>query len=114
VLLAAFNTHLPSQQSAYVMGDPRGNFKPGECIDASLAAHGEVSVIAEAANRGLSTKGCDLYVTTFPCPPCAASVALSGVHRVFYIDGYSRIEGAAALISRGVQIVRVELNTPPA
>jgi dCMP deaminase len=108
VLLVAFNQHLPSEQTAYVLGDPRGNFKPGEHIDASVAAHGEVSIIAEAASRGLSTKGCDLYVTTFPCPPCAASVALAGICRLFYIEGYSRIQGAAALVSRGVQIIRVE------
>jgi dCMP deaminase len=110
VLLVAFNQHLPLEQTAYVMGDPRGNFKPGEHIDASVAAHGEVSIIAEAANRGLSTKGCDLYVTTFPCPPCAASIALAGFARLFYFEGYSRIEGAAVLVSRGTEIIRVELK----
>ncbi len=113
VLLAACNTHLPSEQSAYLMGDPRSNFGPGEFIDASLAAHAEASIVAVAANRGISTNGCDLYVTTFPCPPCAGSVALAGIRRLFYIDGYSRVDGATSLVSRGVEIIRVEMQDAP-
>lgn len=110
VLLVGFNTHLPHEQSAYAMGDPRSNFEPGQHIDVSLALHAEAGVIAEAARRGISTEDCDLYVTTFPCPNCAGPVAISGIKRLYYIDGYSRVEGAAALVSRGIQIVRVEMQ----
>jgi dCMP deaminase len=114
LLLAAFNTHMPSEQSAYLMGDPRSNFEAGQHIDASLALHGEAGVIAEAARRGLRTEGCDMYVTTFPCPPCANHIAGAGIKRLFYLTGYSLVAGADSLVSRGVKIVRVEMEPAPA
>ena len=109
VLLVRFNKHLPSEQSAYLEGDPRSNFGPGESIDASLAAHAEASIFAIAACRGICTKGCDLYVTTFPCPPCATSVALGGIRRLYYVEGYSLVAGAETIESAGTQIIRVEM-----
>ena len=106
-ILTAYNTHLPSEQSNYLLGDPRSNFGPGENIDISAALHAEIGVLTEAARRGISTEGCDLYVTTFPCPPCAYAVANAGIKRLFYADGYSLIAGRDALASRGVKIIRV-------
>jgi dCMP deaminase len=109
VILSAFNRHVPSEQSVYCYGDPRSNFEPGQCIDASSALHAEAGIIAEAANRGISTKGCDLYVTTFPCPPCAYLCAQSGIGRLFYVDGYALVSGAEDLQAKGVEIIRVEM-----
>lgn len=106
-LLAAFNEHLPGEQSAYLEGDPRSCFEPGICIDTSLAIHAEVSLITEAARRGIRTEGCDLYVTTFPCPPCAYATAKSGIRRLYYRDGYSLVAGADALRAKKVEIIRV-------
>lgn len=102
-----FNRHVPSDQSAYCNGDPRSNFEPGEHIDVSCALHAEAGVIAEAAKRGVSTEGCDLWVTTFPCPPCAYLIAYSGIRHLYYADGYARLEGAEVLKSKGVEILRV-------
>lgn len=112
VLLVAFNKHGPSEQTPYLYGDPRSNFEPGECIDVSTALHAEIGIIAEAARTGLQMKGCDLYVTTFPCPPCASACANSGIRRLFYTDGYSLVEGANILQSCGVEIIRVDMNFP--
>ncbi len=109
-LLVAFNTHLPLEQTAYVLGDPRSNFEPGQHIDATLSLHGENGLISAAAKRGISTDGCDLYCTTFPCPPCAAAIANAGIRRLFYAEGYSLVAGADTLRSRNVEIVRVELH----
>ncbi len=110
VILAAFNRHVPSEQSAYCYGDPRSNFEPGQCIDASVALHAEIGVVAEAARRGVVMDGCDLYVTTFPCPPCAHACAFSGIKRLFYVDGYAVIAGAEVLQSKDVEIIRVEMG----
>ncbi len=107
MLLAAHNTHCPSDQAAYVCGDPRSSFDAGERIDATLALHAEIGLITEAARRGISTYGCDMYVTTFPCPPCANAIANSGIKRLFYRDGYSLIAGADSLRARDVELVRV-------
>ena len=106
-LITAYNTHFPSEQSSYLEGDPRSNFGPGERIEVSAALHAEIAVLTEAARRGIATEGCDLYVTTFPCPPCAYAVANSGVKRLFYETGYSLLAGAEALTSRGVALIRV-------
>jgi dCMP deaminase len=108
VLLVGYNDHMPSDQTAYVLGDPRSNFNAGEHIDLSLALHAEIAIITAAAERGLSTKDCDLYVTTFPCPPCAYAVANSGIKRIYYRDGYSLVAGADSLRANGVEMFRVE------
>lgn len=110
VLLRTHNTHMPSEHSAYLSGDPRSNFGPGEHIDVSLALHAEMGILATAAKRGISTLGCDLYSSTFPCPPCANAIAQSGIKRIFFSGGYSLVAGQASLSSRGVEIIRVDLN----
>jgi dCMP deaminase len=112
-LLVTFNTHLPTDQTAYLLGDPRSNFEAGQHIDASLALHSEVSLLAEAAKRGVATLGCDMYVTTFPCPPCAAAIARSGIRRLFYAGGYSLVMGAEALRANGVKLIRVAMQNEP-
>lgn len=109
VLLAAFNRHVPSEHSAYLQGDPRSNFEPGQYIDVSNAFHAEAGIVAEAARRGLSLEGCDLYVTTFPCPPCAYLCAYSGIRRLYYANGYSLVAGAGTLQGRGVELIRVQI-----
>ena len=113
VMLVAFNKHFPSEQSPYLYGDPRSLFEAGQSIEMSSALHAEAGIVSAAADRGISTRGCDLYVTTFPCPGCAYLCANSGLRRVFYVEGYSLIEGADALRSRNIEIIRVELENPP-
>ncbi len=109
VILAAFNQHVPNEQSAYHYGDPRSQFEVGERIDFSGSLHAEMGLLAEAARRGISTEGSDLYVTTFPCPSCAYSLARTGIKRLFYAEGYSLVAGAEALEAGNVEIIRVEM-----
>ena len=112
-LLVAFNRHMPSEQTAYLEGDPRSNFEAGQHIDSSLALHGEVGVLTAAARLGIKTAGCDLYVTTFPCPPCAAACANAGLRRLYFAEGYSLVAGLETLKAFGVEVVRVQMITPP-
>lgn len=112
-LLVAFNRHLPSEQTAYVMGDPRSNFDAGQYIDYSLALHGEVGLLTAAARRGIVTEGCDMYVDTFPCPPCAGACANAGIRTLYFATGYSLVAGLETLKAFGVRVVRVQMNTPP-
>lgn len=113
VLLAAFNSHRPHEQSCYVLGDPRSCFGPGERVDLSAAGHAEAALASAALNRGICTVGCDLYVTTFPCPGCAYLWSESGIKRLFYADGYSLIAGAEDLQKNKVEIIRVVFDAPP-
>ena len=109
VLLVNHNQHMPNDQSAYCFGDPRSNFEQGQCIDASVALHAEMGILSGAARLGIKMMDCDLFVSTFPCPPCAYALSQSGIKRLFYMDGYSLVAGAEALKSKGVEIIRVEM-----
>ncbi|MBU6321052.1 MAG: hypothetical protein KGI78_00020 [Patescibacteria group bacterium] len=112
VLVRAYNRHVPAEQSCYVYGDPRSQFGPGEQIELSASAHAERSVAAAALRAGICTEGCDLYVQTFPCPPCAYEWAETGIKHLFYSEGYSLVDGAPAFQANGVQIIRVLLDAP--
>ncbi len=109
VIITAFNTHVPSKNHVFAFGDPRGNFKKGVHFELSPALHSEAAVIAKAAkSRDLCLEGADLYVTTFPCPPCARIIAYSGIKRLFFSEGYSVYDGADLLKSQGVEIIWVK------
>ena len=99
---AAFDPDLPN-----ILGDPRSAYARGENTEDSLALHAERDVVAQAAYHGISLKGTDAYVTHFPCVACAASLANAGVKRLYFMHGYSRLESAELLESKGVEIFRV-------
>lgn len=108
VLMTAFNHHVPDQYQPLFQGDPRGNFKKGVHIELSTAIHAESALIAEAAKKGTSLEGTELYVTTFPCPNCAKLIAYSGIKKVYFQDGYSMVDGQSILAEKGVELVKLE------
>lgn len=110
-LARSHNQSRPTQHSAWIYGDPRNNFKKGTDIDKSVFIHAEAQLIGHAARDGVSLKDCDMYVTTFPCPPCAMLIAESGISRLFFSEGYAVLDGQRVLQSRGVELVRV-VETP--
>src|SRR5690606_19819827 len=69
------NIHLPSEQQPYAEGDARAHFHTGDHIELTTAIHAEARLIAEAAATGTSLAGADMFVTDFPCPVCAKSIA---------------------------------------
>ncbi|MEK7510853.1 MAG: deaminase [Patescibacteria group bacterium] len=107
-LLIAHNQHLPSEHTPYVNGDPRNNFSKGEYIEYSSAIHAEAAVIAEAAKRGVMLEGTDMYVTVFPCPPCAKLIAQAGIQNLYCGGGYGVLDGESILKNAGVRILFVE------
>lgn len=108
VVLAGYNRHVPSPHMPYIEGDPRNCFKRGLNIEVSTDFHAEARLITEAARRGISLEGTDLYVTTFPCPPCAKLIAYSGIRRCFFSSGYAMLDGERILRQNGVRIIFVE------
>lgn len=104
---SAGNVNNPRPQSAYAVGDPRSNFYKGVALELSTVTHAEARLIAEAARDGRATAGATLYVTDFPCPPCAKLIAASGIARLFYREGYAVLDGMDVLTEAGVEIVRV-------
>ncbi len=109
VLITAANRHQPNDQTPYTLGDTRALFKQGEYIEMSTALHAESAVIGAAAKLGISTAGCQLYVTDFPCPYCARLVAAAGISQLFFARGYTVLDGEQILQNAGVNLVRVIL-----
>lgn len=104
----AHNEHLPHPLSPYAAGDPRGNFSKGVHFELSTAAHAEARLIAEAARLGKKTEGAVMYVTDFPCPPCAKLIAGAGIAEVHFRRGYSVLDGRDVLQAAGVRLCRFE------
>jgi dCMP deaminase len=104
---AARNVHEPHPLSPYAVGDPRANFHKGVALELSTATHAEARLIAEAARDGLPTRGAVLYVTDFPCPPCAKLIAAAGIAKLYYREGYAVLDGQDVLQASGVEVLQV-------
>lgn len=110
VLFTAFNRHVPSPNHVWVFGDPRANFRKGVHFELSPALHAEAAAVSWAASKSdVSLAGADLYVTTFPCPPCARIIAYSGIKKLFFLEGYAVYDGIDVLRAKGVEIIRVRM-----
>lgn len=55
-----------------------------ELLDVERALHAEVSVVTNAALRGISLEGSTVYVTHDPCYRCRRTLLASGVNRVVF------------------------------
>jgi dCMP deaminase len=111
ILATAYNEHLPSEYAPYINGDPRSNYRRGLKIEISTALHAEAALVARCAKEGTSLSGADLYVSTFPCPPCARLIAEAGFSRCFFADGYSMLDGEGILRAAGVELFLVHLDS---
>jgi dCMP deaminase len=76
-------------------------------LELSTAIHAEASLIAQAAREGISTKAAVLYVTDFPCPPCAKLIAGAGIAKLYFRTGYAVLDGEGVLAAAGVEVVQV-------
>lgn len=106
-IASAANRHLPHPLSPYVVGDPRANFHKGVALELSSAVHAEAGLIAEAARAGRATEGASMYVTDFPCPPCAKLIAGAGIRRLYFRQGYAVLDGEDVLAAAGVELQQV-------
>ncbi len=59
-------------------------------IEYGRSVHAEMTAILDAARRGVPTKGCTLYTTTYPCHDCARHIIAAGIDRVVYIEPYPK------------------------
>ena len=108
LLGSAWNQHYPTEYAPYTDGDPRDGFSRGVRSDLSTALHAEASIIAAAARDGISLRGADLYVTTFPCPACARLIAAAGIGRCYFAGPYSLLDGEDVLRTAGVELLWVD------
>jgi dCMP deaminase len=102
----AANEHRPHRLSAYAAGDPRANFFKGVALERSTAEHAEARLIAGAAREGVAMKDAVMYVTDFPCPPCAKLIAGAGIRRLYFRSGYAVLDGEHVLREAGVEVLQ--------
>ena len=109
-ILIGHNEPLPSEYTLNAFGDPRSNFDAGEAKykDLGKFIHGEANLIAQAARKGIPLEGTTLYVTTFPCPACAKSIAVAGIKEVYYSKGYSMLDAEDILRAFNIKIIMVK------
>lgn len=107
ILLKGFNTHVPTPRITEVFGDPRAFASRGKNIELTTALHAEAGLISTAAKFGIPLNGNSIFVTIFPCPPCAKLIAKSGLKWLYYLEGYSVLEGENYLRQEEVRIVKV-------
>lgn len=108
IVISAHNRIVPTEETLYYEGDPRGHSKKGKDIDLSIAAHSERYAISQAARRGIATEGCELFVTTFPCVPCAYAIKDAGFKKIYYVEGYTQLDVAKKIFTdQGIEIVQV-------
>jgi dCMP deaminase len=108
LLGSAWNKHQPTEYAPYLNGDPRDGFSRGVRTDLTTALHAEAAIIAAAARDGVSLRGADLYVTTFPCPACARLIAEAGLRRCYFAGPYSLLDGEDVLRAAGVEVFWVD------
>jgi deoxycytidylate deaminase len=58
------------------------------------AAHAEMEALLSCARSGVSTRGCTLYSTTFPCHNCAKHIIAAGIARVVYVEPYPKSQAS--------------------
>lgn len=59
-------------------------------VDYVRAVHAEMAAISDAVRHGVSTVGCELFTTTFPCHDCAKHILAAGIQRVVYVEPYPK------------------------
>ena len=52
--------------------------------------HAEMEAMLMCARNRMSTRGCTMYVTTFPCHNCAKHIIAAGIAKVVYIEPYPK------------------------
>lgn len=74
--------------------------------------HAEQSVVAKAAQSGISLEGCEAHLNLIPCLPCLFTMVEAGIERVVYLEDrkdvaedHERSDVAARLRSIGVSLV---------
>lgn len=109
IILTGYNKQVPNPYTPYYEGDARMFFKKGFYIELTTDHHAEARMIAEAARKGIPLEGSDLFITAFPCPPCAKSVAAAGIRRCYFASGYSILDGERILKDNDVEIIHVQI-----
>ena len=105
ILGTCHNTHLPDEHSVFMEGDPRDYIEAGTNPQLSTAIHAEAKLVAQLGRPKL--EGASVFLTTFPCVPCAQLLCEAGVKRLFYMSGNAYLHVDQVLRAFGMEIIYV-------
>jgi dCMP deaminase len=108
VILKAHNHHMPAEYMPYIQGDPRDVIEAGTHNLLYSSLHAEQTIVAEAAQKGISLEGAHLYVNVFPCPLCGKLIAASGIKKCFFKTGLAWLDSESVLRANGIEIILVK------
>lgn len=74
----------------------------GSLTEFGRVVHGEMEALMMCARNGISTKGCSMYMTTFPCHNCAKHIIAAGIEKVIYIEPYPK--------SKALDFYKIEIS----
>ena len=84
-----------------VAGDERSCYRDklrrtglGGLTEYGRSVHAEMEALDTCARNGIPTKGCSMYVTTYPCHNCAKHIIDMGIEEVYYIEPYPKSKAA--------------------
>lgn len=108
VILGGHIRYFPSDLALDIFGTPRSNVDFGQRPDLYISMHAEADIIAQAAKEGIALEGASVYSNTFPCINCAFLLARSGITKLYYAQGYSKLDSEEVLRSAGIEIIFVQ------
>lgn len=107
IIFVTHNRHLPTPLEPFYSGDPRTVFQQGQFIEYSSAIHAEAAIVSQAARTGTNLSGADMFVTTYPCPPCANLISQTGIRTLYVADGYSRLDAKEIFAKAKIEVVKI-------
>lgn len=108
VILGGHIRYFPSDLALDIFGTPRSNVDFGQRPDLYISMHAEADIIAQAAKEGIVLEGASVYSNTFPCINCSFLLARSGIAKLYYAQGYSKLDSEEVLRSADVEIIFVQ------
>ena len=68
--------------------------------------HAEINAITDAAKRGVSIDGAEVYITHYPCLNCFKALASSGISKIYYQVDYKN-DPIVEELDYGIQLVKL-------
>lgn len=110
IIMESYNQAFPSDHKPYIDGNPRDHTVPGTLAFLVSTVHAEQSAIAKSAGKGVNLSGSDLYLNSFPCPPCASSMGMAGVKRCFFSGSNAYLDAEEVLKALNIETIYVKTN----
>jgi dCMP deaminase len=108
IIMTAHNQHEPTEQTPYIVGDPRDMVDPGTHNLLYSSIHAEQLMISQAASKGLNLSGSKLYINVFPCPECTKLVAHAGIKTCYFKTGSAWLNSEEVIRAFGIKIIKIE------